>query len=374
MEKIYHIIDAFFAPGILIGLAVCLFFLYIPPKAALRNYRIARYVMGGAYLFYAACIYIEYHVIGTNAGSALMKPIILFIACFQALLFTYTMITLIRVNYLTLRQALIEFALIVLLSVALIFIYLHFGGLVAYWSTWIFIIFYIALLMRYVFLFNKEYNRYEKQMDNFYSDEDTRRLYWVKRSFYISLAVGVLALLYAIVPTTLMGIFFMTIVIVFYAAFGVRFINYVLQFRSIEAAIVPEDVEVIDVEVSDDDRLLMQRIDALMAQEKLYRKSDLSVADLADILGERSRQISMVIGKCHQINFKSYINEYRVVEAKRLLDEDKGNRRTVDAIASEAGFANRSSFYRVFKRMEGISPSDYRLGVTGTGVANSDNK
>ena len=61
MEQLYHIIDAFFAPGILIGLSVCLFFLYIPPRVALRSYRVARYVMGGAYIFYAMCIYLEYH-------------------------------------------------------------------------------------------------------------------------------------------------------------------------------------------------------------------------------------------------------------------------------------------------------------------------
>ena len=61
------------------------------------------------------------------------------------------------------------------------------------------------------------------------------------------------------------------------------------------------------------------------------------------------------------MNFKSYINEYRVDEAKRLLDEDKYLVRTIDAIAGETGFTNRSSFYRVFKRSQGISPSDYRM-------------
>lgn len=360
MEQLYRIIDAFFAPGILIGLAVCLFFLYIPPKAALRNYRIARFVMGAAYLFYAACIYIEYHVFDTSDNSALMKPIIMFIACFQAFLFTYTMITLIRANYLTLRQALIELAIIILLSIVLITVYLHYGGTAASWATWIYIAFYIALLTRYVLLFSKEYNRYENQMDNYFSDDDTRRLYWVKRSFYISLAIGVLALFYALFPTMPVGIFFMTIVVVFYAAFGVRFINYVLHFQSIEAAMAPEQ-NAVDEENLEADNELMQRIDLLMESEKLYRKSDLSVSDIAQHLGERPRGVSATINACRGTNFKTYINEFRVEEAKRLINEDKNNNRTIDAIASEAGFTNRSSFYRVFKRSQGISPTDYRL-------------
>lgn len=368
MEQLYHIIDAFFAPGILIGLAVCLFFLYIPPKAALRNYRIARYVMGAAYLFYAACIYIEYHVFDAGHDSALIKPIIMFIACFQAFLFTYTMITLIRVNYLTLRQALIELAIIIILSTVLITIYLRYGTTMANWATWIYIAFYIALLTRYVLLFNKEYNRYESQMDNYFSDDDTRRLYWVKRSFYISLAIGVMALFYALFPTMLVGIFFMAIVVVFYAAFGVRFINYVLHFQSIEAAMSPEQPAA-DVEDPEADNEMMQRIDQLMNGEKLYRKSDLSVSDVAKLLGERPRAVSMVINTCRGTNFKTYINEFRIEESKRLIDEDKVGNRTIDAIASEAGFTNRSSFYRVFKRSQGISPTDYRLGVERSGNA-----
>lgn len=359
MEQLYRILDAYIAPGILMGMAVCLIFLYIPPKAVLRNYRVARYVMGGAYIFYAMCIYLEYHVFGASENTQLAKPIILFISCIQAFLFTHTMITLTRINYVTIQQMVIELVAIVFMTAVIFVSHIYFPGSVAQWAFWIYVVFYIALLSRYVFIFNKEYKRYESQMDNYFSDEDTRRLFWVKRSFYISLAVGVLALLYALVPSTAMGIIFMSIVIVFYAAFGVRFINYVLHFQSIEAAIVstPKELgEPLDVENE-----MMQRIDNLMVEEKLYRKSDLSVADISERLGERPRDVSSIISTCRKMNFKTYINEQRVAEAKRLLDEDKSNHRTIDAIASEAGFANRSSFYRVFKRSQGISPTDYRL-------------
>ncbi|MBQ4138815.1 MAG: AraC family transcriptional regulator, partial [Muribaculaceae bacterium] len=105
---------------------------------------------------------------------------------------------------------------------------------------------------------------------------------------------------------------------------------------------------------------LMQRIDELMRQDKLFRKSDLSVSDIAQRLGENPRTVSAAINAGRQVNFKTYINEFRVEEAKRLLDEDSANRRTVDAIGAEVGFAHRSSFYRVFKRSQGISPTDYR--------------
>ena len=362
MEQLYHILDAFFAPGILAGMSVCLFFLYIPPKAALRNYRMARYVMGTAYLFYAICIYMEYHVFNAEDIDTLARPIILFVACFQAFLFTYTLITLIRLNYVTLHKVLLEVTPIVIMTGALFVAYMLYPGAVAQWVFWLSAVFYVGLLVRYVVLFTGEYRRYEMQMDNFFSDEDSRRLHWVKRSFFISLAVGVLALVYALLPIAPFGLVFMVIVIIFYTAFGVRFINYALQFQWIETAITNDNALTDDMPQQVEGYMeLMLRVDALMQQDKLYRKSDLSINDIAERLGERARAISSTISTTRQMNFKTYVNEFRVLEAKRLLDEDKENGRTIDAIASESGFTGRTNFYRVFKRSQGISPTDYRL-------------
>lgn len=362
MIQLYNTLDAFLAPGVLIGLAVCLFFLYIPPKAALRNYRVARYVMGAAYLLYAIAIYMEYHIFGVHDDKALTRPIILSVAFSQALLFTFTLITLIRINYLSAPRVTAEAAPIVTIVAALFISHLsNIGKNIANAVFWFSTVIYIMLLVRYVLLFNREYKRYETQMDHFFSDDASHHLLWVKHSFYASLCVGVLALLYVLLPYDEVGMVFMLIVIVFYSTFGVRFINYVLHFRSIETAITTEE-EAIEREALKVDPEMMRRIDALMAEEKLFRKNDLSVSDLAERLGERQRAVSAVISASRKVNFKTYINEYRVAEAKRLLDEDKNNRRTIDAIAGEAGFANRSSFYRVFKKIEGVSPTDYRFG------------
>ena len=359
MEHLYHILDAYFAPGILMGMALCMFALSIPQKAALRNYRRARYIMGSAYLLYALCIYLEYHVFGTEDDVTLMRPVILTIACFQAYLFTYTLITLIRLNDLSLRRLVIELCVIATMMALLWVAHLTFSPHAARWVFWICVVFYAALLVHYVVLFVREYRRYASQMDNYFSDEDSRRLRWVERSFYISLAVGVLALVYALLPVPAVAFVFMLVVLVFYAVFGVRFINYALQFNAIEPAITTA-TEVDDAPLEPAVLELMQRIDELMRQDKLFRKSDLSVSDIAQRLGENPRTVSAAINAGRQVNFKTYINEFRVEEAKRLLDEDSANRRTVDAIGAEAGFANRSSFYRVFKRSQGISPTDYR--------------
>lgn len=52
-----------------------------------------------------------------------------------------------------------------------------------------------------------------------------------------------------------------------------------------------------------------------------------------------------------------YINRYRVQEAKRLLIESKLN---VTTIAQECGFFDSSHFIRLFKKIENITPAQFR--------------
>ena len=52
------------------------------------------------------------------------------------------------------------------------------------------------------------------------------------------------------------------------------------------------------------------------------------------------------------------MNRYRVNEARRLILEGKPDT-SLNDIALQAGFTNRVSFYRQFKDITGISPSEF---------------
>ncbi|NQX46875.1 helix-turn-helix domain-containing protein [Paenibacillus tritici] len=56
-------------------------------------------------------------------------------------------------------------------------------------------------------------------------------------------------------------------------------------------------------------------------------------------------------------NVIDYINQYRITEAKRLLQQDELN---VQEVSERVGFLNSNSFIRVFKKYEGITPGQYR--------------
>ena len=59
-------------------------------------------------------------------------------------------------------------------------------------------------------------------------------------------------------------------------------------------------------------------------------------------------------------NVNAYINEFRVKEVVRILSEPANDHCTMDEIAFEAGFNDRQSLYRVFKKIIGLSPGAFR--------------
>ena len=55
-----------------------------------------------------------------------------------------------------------------------------------------------------------------------------------------------------------------------------------------------------------------------------------------------------------------YLEKYRIEKAKELICENKYD---LERIAIMIGYNNSNTFRRAFKRLEGISPSDYKQNV-----------
>ncbi|MDL2221459.1 AraC family transcriptional regulator [Parabacteroides sp. OttesenSCG-928-N08] len=111
------------------------------------------------------------------------------------------------------------------------------------------------------------------------------------------------------------------------------------------------------------DRIIMERIEQLMAENKLFKQNDLTLDSLASSIGHNRYYTSIALNRCTGGNFKTYINEYRVKEAIRIMSQPENSDLTIDAIAFDAGFNDRISFYRVFKKRTGLSPTDFRKNM-----------
>ena len=84
---------------------------------------------------------------------------------------------------------------------------------------------------------------------------------------------------------------------------------------------------------------------------------DLSLTSLADTLNISSAYLSRLFKEEVDMNFKEYLTRYRINKAKDLLD--KGTLAIKD-VGQLVGYHSPTQFARVFKQVEGITPSHYR--------------
>lgn len=104
---------------------------------------------------------------------------------------------------------------------------------------------------------------------------------------------------------------------------------------------------------------LTEKLEALMLRDKPYTNPDLKIADLATMLGRSAHTLSYLFNQHLNRNYYDYINDYRIEEFKRLINEDEYSKYTLGALAELCGFSSRASFFRYFKKATGITPNEY---------------
>lgn len=104
---------------------------------------------------------------------------------------------------------------------------------------------------------------------------------------------------------------------------------------------------------------LVEQLCKLMDQQKPFKNPDLSIADLSEMLNSKTHILSRLVNEHYNKNFRDFINEYRVREFILLSVSDEYKNYTFLALAYEVGFNSKSTFNLAFKKVTGLSPSDY---------------
>lgn len=102
---------------------------------------------------------------------------------------------------------------------------------------------------------------------------------------------------------------------------------------------------------------LMERINSMMEQQRLYLNSDLNLAYLANELGLNRNYVSDCINSQTGGSFTQYVTNYRIEHAKNLL-RNKPDMKISD-VWMYCGFTNEASFFRTFKSVTGMTPKEW---------------
>lgn len=106
---------------------------------------------------------------------------------------------------------------------------------------------------------------------------------------------------------------------------------------------------------------ILQRIVHIMEDTEEFCDYDFSLERLAGLVGSNSRYVSQIINETYNKNFRTFINEYRVKEArKRLMDTASYGNLTIKAIGESVGYKSQASFIDSFRKITGITPSIYQ--------------
>jgi len=105
--------------------------------------------------------------------------------------------------------------------------------------------------------------------------------------------------------------------------------------------------------------LIEEKIKFKFESDKVYLDPNMSISQLSKSLGISNEKLSFVINKKFNVNFRDLLNSYRIKMAKEKLLELKKTHQTILSISYDSGFNSQASFYRAFKKFEGMSPKNY---------------
>lgn len=104
----------------------------------------------------------------------------------------------------------------------------------------------------------------------------------------------------------------------------------------------------------------LTQFENLIINKKYFLNPELTLDKISDELNLSKSHLSRIINNELKASFPDYINQLRIKEAQYYLKHPDFSNYTMVAIGLEAGFASKTTFNNAFKKVTGMTPSEYR--------------
>lgn len=126
---------------------------------------------------------------------------------------------------------------------------------------------------------------------------------------------------------------------------------------NISAEKKPYSTSKLKEEVAND---FLRKLEEYMFTKKPYLNEKLTLQQLSEEVHIPPHYLSQIINTGFKKNFFDFINEYRIEEVKRKINDPEFKDYSILGIALDSGFNSKTTFNRFFKKITGFSPSEYK--------------
>jgi AraC-like DNA-binding protein len=215
----------------------------------------------------------------------------------------------------------------------------------------------------YFILSIKLFHKMKNNMKNVYSSVREKEFSWIQKFLFSFFAVIIIDFLLTIIEIyfqynvswdAFITVAFLITSVIYLGYYGlsqttISLPDFLVQKNTKKTILPSEDVV-----------LLESKLNAVVEDEKPYLIPDLTLRLLAEKVGTTERKLSRLLNETMHTSFYDFINKYRVEEAKEKLKSKEIEKFSITGIGVSCGFSSKSSFYRIFKKETGLSPSNYK--------------
>lgn len=368
--------------SVMLVLLFMLLFLHVPRSREWRPFRLATRFIG------LACLVLSVNSLTSflfrvddegGDGGFLLPVITLFVASYQALLFTSTSIMLVDFGAVRWRRALFHLLVITGAGVAAITMFVVFEA----WRHEFVVlgcVVYSCYLTFLTLFFHRQFRTALLRLEYLYDDDVRSRLRWVRTFFYGALAVGFIALVVAVFPYPNVYNIFKLLVPVYYTYVVIQLVNYVPTASFVVKTFSQGKVNVATAggyanETPSDETVpavpdyyatperQTERDEVARALEewttqRRFTVADATVDEIVAEMGVSKPAFVAYFKYTLSTHFRTWRLELRIREAMRLLNDNPSMH--VAELMIAVGYNDRSNFYKDFQQIAGVSLKTFR--------------
>ena len=234
----------------------------------------------------------------------------------------------------------------------------------------------------YIVYFDKAYKHSLRELENYYDEDESHKIKWVRFCYIISMLTNIFILVYLCLYWFLdYKLYIAALYTVWYLVYMLymtsNFISFLGSHKLVldafaHRALTGQDIRqrreerkaaksadsVSEVSLNEKEAVRLERAVQKWVSEKNYRQYDKSREEIASDLKTSKEFLHHYFLNRLGVDFKTWRTQLRIEDAKKMLLEDK--KISTNLVGEMCGFSDRSNFHRQFVKIVGCSPREWR--------------